>query len=245
MFMRLALRLTTAVALTTAFVGLAQADALRDKWCKDVHIRFFVGGAEGDAFGTIVYNGAKQAEQDLGATVDYVFSGWKVETMVQQLREAVAVEARRHRHDGPSWRRRNHAARRRGVESRHQDDVSERAAAGRRREVRRRLCRCPAGAQGRALGEEAVRRFGLKKGDKAIVLGPFDQHENRYVREGSTADALTNAGLEVTKLVAPAGSRRRSQPPHSDDHRGPPANAPDTKVIAYPGGQSSATCLPS
>ena len=33
----------------------------RDKWCSDVHIRFFVGGAEGDAFGTIVYNGAMQA----------------------------------------------------------------------------------------------------------------------------------------------------------------------------------------
>ena len=56
----------------------ADAQALRDKWCKDVHIRFFVGGAEGDAFGTIVYNGAKQAEADTGAQVDYVFSGWDV-----------------------------------------------------------------------------------------------------------------------------------------------------------------------
>ena len=54
------------------------AQALRDKWCKDVHIRFFVGGAEGDAFGTIVYNGAKQAAADTGAQVDYVFSGWDV-----------------------------------------------------------------------------------------------------------------------------------------------------------------------
>ena len=43
--------------------GTANAEALRDKWCKDVHIRFFVGGAEGDAFGTIVYNGAKQAAE--------------------------------------------------------------------------------------------------------------------------------------------------------------------------------------
>ena len=42
------------------------AQALRDKWCKDVNIRFFVGGAEGDAFGTIVYNGAKQAAADTG-----------------------------------------------------------------------------------------------------------------------------------------------------------------------------------
>src|SRR5687768_14200227 len=75
-----------------AALGTLPAQALDDKWCKDVHIRFFVGGAEGDAFGTIVYNGAKQAEADLGPKVDYIFSQWDVEKMVQQLREAVAVK---------------------------------------------------------------------------------------------------------------------------------------------------------
>jgi simple sugar transport system substrate-binding protein len=68
-----------------AIIGLgsaAQAAALRDKWCAKTHIRFFVGGAEGDAFGTIVYNGAKQAAADTGAQVDYVFSGWVNEKMV-------------------------------------------------------------------------------------------------------------------------------------------------------------------
>jgi simple sugar transport system substrate-binding protein len=64
----------------------------REKWCKGVHLRFFVGGAEGDAFGTIVYNGAKQAERDFGPRIDYIFSGWDVEKMVQQLREAIAAK---------------------------------------------------------------------------------------------------------------------------------------------------------
>ena len=55
-----ALQGTAAVALALcAFSGSANADALKDKWCSKVHLRFFVGGAEGDAFGTIVYNGAK------------------------------------------------------------------------------------------------------------------------------------------------------------------------------------------
>src|SRR5215470_17335085 len=90
---RFGLRLSTAIAITLlATVGIAQAQALRDKWCSDVHIRFFVGGAEGDAFGTIVYNGAKQAAADLGPKVDYIFSGWDSEKMVQQLREAVAIK---------------------------------------------------------------------------------------------------------------------------------------------------------
>ena len=86
--LRRALRNSVALALTLgAVAGLsdaAQAAALRDKWCSKAHIRFFVGGAEGDAFGTIVYNGAKQAAADTGAQVDYVFSGWANEKMVQQ-----------------------------------------------------------------------------------------------------------------------------------------------------------------
>ena len=57
-----------------------------------MHLRFFAGGAEGDAFASIVYNGAVQAAHDLGANVEYVFSGWKAETMVQQLREAIAAK---------------------------------------------------------------------------------------------------------------------------------------------------------
>src|SRR5271165_7379244 len=81
-----------ACAALVGAAGAADAAALRDKWCSKVHLRFFVGGAEGDAFGTIVYNGAKQAEHDLGPRVDYIFSGWDPEKMVQQLREAVAAK---------------------------------------------------------------------------------------------------------------------------------------------------------
>ena len=73
-----------AVALMASASSVV-ARALETKWCKSAHIRFFVGGAAGDAFGTIVYNGAKQAEADLGPKVDYVFSGWNVEVMTQQL----------------------------------------------------------------------------------------------------------------------------------------------------------------
>ena len=88
-----ALGLSAAAALTVlASAGSVSAETLRNKWCSDVHLRFFAGGAEGDAFASIVYNGAVQAAHDTGAQVDYVFSGWKAEMMVQQLREAVASQ---------------------------------------------------------------------------------------------------------------------------------------------------------
>jgi simple sugar transport system substrate-binding protein len=111
--MRTVLKIVGAAALATvslgAMVSAASADALRDKWCDGVTVRFFAGGAEGDAFASIVYNGAKQAEHDLGVKVDYIFSGWSSEKMVQQLREAVAA--------APGTRRAVPSARRQSVAS--------------------------------------------------------------------------------------------------------------------------------
>ena len=127
--LRLAGALTAAVLVATT--GIANADALRDKWCGKVHLRFFVGGAEGDAFGTIVYNGAVQAAHDTGAQVDYVFSGWQPEKMIQQLREAVAakpdgIAMMGHPGDAPIMPLAED-----GIQGRHHDDVPERRRARR------------------------------------------------------------------------------------------------------------------
>lgn len=228
-----------AAMVACAIVGSAadaSAEALRDKWCKDVHLRFFAGGAEGDAFASIVYNGAVQAAQDLGAQVDYVFSGWKAETMVQQLREAVAAAP-----DGIAMM--GHPG-----EAAIMPLAGEAAKAG----IRMMYQNVPLPAvvakfgggyvgaqqapQGQALGEESVRRFGLKSGDVAIVFGPFDQQPERYVREGATADALEAAGLKVIRIPSPTEWA-------ADPNLAIPvitaalANNPETKAIVYPGGQ--------
>ena len=225
----------SALALATTVTASA-ADTVRDKWCSNVHLRFFVGGAEGDAFGTIVYNGALQAAHDLGANVEYLFSGWKAETMVQQLRESIAAKP-----DGIAMM--GHPG-----EAAVMPLAAEAAKAG----IKMMYQNVPlpgvvakygggyVGAQqaqqGKALGEEAIRRFGLQKGDEVIVLGPFDQQPERYVREGSVADAFTAAGLTVYKLVAGANSA-------ADPNIMIPvitaalAAHPKVKLIAYPGGQ--------
>ncbi len=226
-----------AAALAGAFGGSAEAQTLRDKWCKGVHLRFFAGGAEGDAFASIVYNGAKQAERDLGPTVDYLFSGWQAETMVQQLREAVAakpdgIAMMGHPGEAAIMPLAEQAAKA-GVKMMYQNvplpGVVAKFGGG--------YVGAQQAQQGKALGEEAIRRFGLKNGDNAIVLGPFDQQPERYAREGATADALSAAGLAVTKLVAPAAAA-------ADPNLLIPVitaallNQPDTKVIVYPGGQA-------
>ena len=229
---------SSALAVATALLAAAStmpAHALDDNWCKDVHIRFFVGGAEGDAFGTIVYNGAKRAEADLGPTVDYIFSGWDVEKMTQQLREAVAakpdgIAMMGHPGDAAIMPLAEEASKA-GIQMMYQNVPVPQVVAkfgggyvGAQQE-----------AQGRALGAEAVRRAGLKSGDTVIMLGPFD-NENRGARERGTVAAMEEVGVKVVKLNSPPEWA-------ADPNQAIPVitaallNNPDTKAVGYPGGQ--------
>jgi simple sugar transport system substrate-binding protein len=221
-----------AVVITVLPAG---AEALRDKWCKDVNIRFFVGGAEGDGFSTIVYNGAKQAQADTGARVDFIFSGWSSEKMVQQLREAVASHPdgiAMMGHPGPdSIMPMAEEASKDGILMMYQNvDVPT---------VRAKFGGGYVGAdlspQGYALGQEAVRMSGIGKGDKAIVVADWSQ-QNRAIRALGTVKALEDAGVTVIKLTTTPEMATDPNLAIPVVSAGLLAN-PDTKLIAYPGGQ--------
>ncbi len=80
------------LSLSSFAVGITTvAEAAEAGAFEGIKIRFFTGGAEGDPFGTIVYNGALEAEKYLGVQVEYIFSGWDNEKMISQLRDAVAA----------------------------------------------------------------------------------------------------------------------------------------------------------
>src|SRR5438445_2736176 len=86
---------SAALALAMGRLGHAHAapqEAPTPGWGSSVKIRFFAGGNAGDAFASIVFNGAQQAQSHIGANVDYVFSGWDVNKMTDQLREAIAAQ---------------------------------------------------------------------------------------------------------------------------------------------------------
>jgi len=226
------LLLAGVMVLTLAVPAIAQDSA--GQWCAGKTIRFFVGGAEGDAFGSIVLRGAQAAEADLGPTVEYVFSGWDPQRMIQQLQEAIAAQPdgiamMGHPGDNAIMPLAEEATAA-GIKMMYQNvDVPTVRAAFGGGYVGANLV-----PQGRALGEEAVRQFGLGEGDTAIVFIPLGQ-PGRDLREGSTADALEAAGLTVVKLDA--------VPEYASDPNLalPPLTAavlanPDTKLIVYPGG---------
>jgi simple sugar transport system substrate-binding protein len=241
--MSITIRMLLRSAVVTAATALLGAtatlpvQALDAKWCKDVHIRFFIGGAEGDAFGTIVYNGAKQAEVDLGPKVDYIFSGWDVEKMVQQLREAVAVKPNGiammgHPGDAAMMPLAEQAYKA-GIKMMYQNvpvpQVMAKFGGG--------YIGAQQEQQGRALGVEAVKLAGLKPGDKAIMIGPFE-NENRGARERGTVAALKEAGIEVKQISSPPSGEWASDP-----NLAIPVitaallNNPGVKAVGYPGGQ--------
>jgi simple sugar transport system substrate-binding protein len=204
-------------------------------WGSGVHIRFFAGGNAGDLFAAIVFNGAKQAETDLGPTVDYVFSGWDVSMMTDQLREAIAAQP-----DGIAMM--GHPgddallplaqqARDAGILMEYQNvDVPK---------VRQAYGGGYIGAdlmpQGIALGQQAIRTFNLKAGDKAIVFGAWGQ-PGRFIREEGTAQAFEQAGMIVDRIAPPTGAAA------DPDQLTPLVTAaylrnPDSKLICYSGGQ--------
>jgi simple sugar transport system substrate-binding protein len=206
-----------------------------NKWCSGVTIRYFVGGDPGDAFASIVHKGALAAEADLGPTVEYIFSGWQPQRMLDQLRDAIAatpdgIAMMGHAGDDAIMPLAEEASEA-GILMMYQNvDVPE---------VRAKFGGGYVGAildpQGRALAQESIRQFGLQAGDHVLVFGPWGQ-PGRFIREEGVAKAFEEAGLEVERLdVVPEMA--------SDPNLLTPSisaavlSDPDVKLITYPGGQ--------
>jgi simple sugar transport system substrate-binding protein len=228
----------TAALASCGTIGQPSPQSSASGWASGIHIRFFAGGNPGDAFASIVLSGAKRAQADLGPRVDYLFSGWDVEMMANQLREAIAA-----RPDGIAMMghpgdaaiaplaQQAHSV---GIVMEYQNvDVPKV-----RSEFGGGYIGADIAAQGAALGRQAISLLGLKAGDKAIVFGTWGQ-PGRYLREEATAKALEAAGLSVQRIVSPpaaASDPNTLTPILSSAFR----RNPDTKLIVYAGGQELA-----
>jgi len=233
--------IVTIIAFGIGFSAMGYT-APEKKHFEDVTIRFFCGGDPGDAFASIVYKGAMDAQSDLGCKVDYVFSGWDIEKMMAQFRDAIAAKP-----DGIAMM--GHAG-----EDALQPLVDEAYEAGilvtfqnygspRLREKYECGFAGPDNVlQGRQLGEYAIKYLHLKKGDRALVFGVWGQ-PGRYVREEATALAFEDAGLIVNRIVSKtewAADPQMAMPTIT----GYVLSHPDVKVIVYPGGQLLG-CVPT
>jgi simple sugar transport system substrate-binding protein len=54
-----------------------------------IRIIFFAGGLKDDAVASIIFNGAKQAQADLGCNVEYIFSNWDPNKILDDFKNAI------------------------------------------------------------------------------------------------------------------------------------------------------------
>jgi len=220
----------------------ASATDPTDKWCKDVKIVFFPGGPAGGVFANNVFNGAKQAELDLGPTVSYVFSDWDPQKMIQQFQEVAATKP-----DGiavmghpgeDAFEPLIDAAEKNGIIVTSQNTTLPRVEANYAANGFGYVGQDLYGA-GYALGAEAVKRFGLKAGDRAMVWGLVSQ-PTRGQRTQGVIDALEEAGLTVDYLEIDSAT-------NADPVAGTPTFAgyvssnPDVKLVVTDHGGLTAT----
>jgi simple sugar transport system substrate-binding protein len=231
------LAILAVLVLAVAVVAPAQA-----KWASKVHIVFFPGGPQGGVFAVNVYNGAKQAEADLGCKVDYVWSDWDPQKMIQQFREVVAT-----RPDGIAVM--GHP----GDEA--FDPLIEDAEAkgiivtSQNTELPKMEAKYAGGGfgyvgaenypAGHALGVEAVKRFALKKGDRAMVWGLLSQ-PTRGLRTKGVIDALKEAGLTVDYVEIDAATNK-DPPAGIPTFAGYVSSHPDVKLVVTDHGGLTAT----
>jgi simple sugar transport system substrate-binding protein len=230
---------TTAVPAT----GQEPAEAAGNgKWCSDVRIVFFPGGPAGGVFANNVYNGARQAEADLGPRVEYVFSDWDPERMIVQFKEATATQP-----DGiavmghpgeDAFESLIDDAFALGIQVTSQNTTLDRIEAKYKGQgfgyVGQELY-----GSGYALGEEAVNRFNLQAGERAMVWGLLSQ-PTRGLRTQGVIDALEEAGMVVDYIEIDA-TTNADPPAGSPTFAGYVSAHPDVRLVVTDHGGLTAT----
>lgn len=197
--------IVTLLVVALLAIGLFSAGTVRyavaqdDKTCSGVNIVFFPGGSPGGPFETVVYNGALRAAEELGANVQYVWSDWDPQKMVTQLVEAIAtnpdgIAIMGHPGD-EAYRAAVEDAESKGIiitsQNTQLSDLEAAYKANGFGYVGANLY-----GAGYSLAQEAVKRFGLVSGDKAMVWGLLSQ-PGRGERTRGIVEGLEAAGLTV------------------------------------------------
>jgi simple sugar transport system substrate-binding protein len=228
--------------LFLAMAMVAQVATAQTQWAKGIRIVFFPGGPQGGVFAVNVYNGARQAEMDLGVKVDYVWSSWDPQKMIQQFQEVMAtkpdgIAIMGHPGDA-AFDALIDKAEAQGIIVTSQNTTLDKAEA-------KYLSKGfgYVGAEnysaGHALGLESIARFGLKTGDRAMVWGLLSQPA-RGERTKGVIDALKAAGLTVDYIDIDSAT-------NADPAAGTPtfagyvASHPDVKLIVTDHGGLTAT----
>lgn len=171
-------------------------------FCSGVKLVFFPGGTPGGGFETVVYNGAKAAQAAFGPDVTYQWSDWDPNKMITQFQQAVATKP-----DGIAiMGHPGDAAFDPLIKSAESQGILVTAMNTELPNAESTYVNSGFGYvgavlhdAGAALAKEAIKRGGLKSGDRAFVWG-LKAQAGRGERTTGITDALTAAGMKVDYL---------------------------------------------
>lgn len=193
------------ISLMAMFIAMASlltsnhVSAASTRSGEGMTVWFDTGGAPGEPFSTIVQKGAEAAMNDLGCTVKFMYSDWNPETMLVNFKKAVAAKP-----DGivvfgtpgdSAFGPLINEAFGKGIVVTSIDTALPKTLAQHK----------PDGfgfigtdytTQGTALAQEALKRSGLKKGDRVFVWG-LKRLPERGKRALAIIDVLEKAGMVV------------------------------------------------
>ena len=232
-FLKVILSLLFLLPLSFSSYATPTGQDLGAKWCSDVKMHFYAGGPEAGGFAGIVAAGAMNAIRDTGADAEILYSEWDFEKMVRQLRESVglgvdAIAMMGHPGDEALMPLAKQAAENGIIMTYQNVDPS-----GVRAKYGGGYVGANLATQGKALAREAIRQFGFKAGDHAIVMVPIGDYA-RAQREDGARIVFEEHGMTVT--VLDGDPKYASDPNMTIPIFGAALNAnPDTKVIVHSG----------
>jgi simple sugar transport system substrate-binding protein len=172
------------------------------QFCEGMNIVFFPGGTSGGPFETVVYNGAKAAEETFGPSVQYQWSDWDPNKMITQFNDAVATNP-----DGIAvMGHPGDAAFDPLIDDARQQGILVTVMNTELPKAQARYSAEGTGYAGAVLYEagadlatEAMARAGLQQGDRVFVWGLASQ-PGRGERTKGIVDTLEDAGMTVDYL---------------------------------------------
>jgi simple sugar transport system substrate-binding protein len=197
-----------AVMAMAFFALLGHLDRTTAKLFSDIDIVLFCGGPRGGAFSSIVYNGARAAQRDLGCGVKYVWSDWDPARMTLQFKKVIdgkpdAICIMGHPGEEVLASLVDEAIRKGiivtllnvdlpGIRCEHQREGMGYVG----QDVYR---------SGQMLAEGMVNKYSLGAGQQALVFGlDVEKTPTRGLRTKGCMDALGEAGLDVRMIAIPS-----------------------------------------
>jgi len=176
----------------------------------DITIKYFAGGSPGETFSESLHSGAMDAAEQLGVNVDFIFSEWTNDMMIQQLREAIAANPdgiAMMGHPGPDaiMSLAEQAYNDEILMTYHNVDVPD---------VREKFGGGYVGAQlwtwGENTGKKAVEMFDIGEGDRVVLYGVWDM-PGRLDLEEAAAQYFESVGATVDRITITGDQKMSSE----------------------------------